>query len=399
MIDSSAKKVKQFKEDFRDNPYQKQRKHFDLEQLLDRDPVQLDTINIKNFVRNKRIMITGAAGSIGRHLSKQLTLFKPNRLLLIDSSETGIYELDEELKNIYEDIEIITIPANITDPRRMKHIFQHYQPQIVFHAAANKHVPIMEKNPYEAIKTNILGTKILADLSNEYWVEKFVFISTDKAVNPTGIMGASKRCSEMYLQSLAAETGITTQYVITRFGNVLGSSGSVIPRFVKQIDRGGPVEITHPDVMRYFITMQEACQLVLEAGAIGQSGEVFILEMGDRILLKDLAQKMIRLSGFRVGEDIGIIYIGLRPGEKLLEERLNKHEKINPSQSSSITITNGHSVNSRFMADTIRQLEKALDSGEDNEMVLILKNAIPEYISHNSEFEKLDLLSGKTNPI
>ena len=399
MIDSSAKKANQFKEDFRDNPYQKQRKHFDLEQLLDRDPIQLDTVNSKSFVRNKRIMITGAAGSIGRHLFKQLTLFKPKRLLLIDSSETGIYELDEELKNIYEDIEIITIPANITDPRRMKHIFQHYQPQIVFHAAANKHVPIMEKNPYEAIKTNILGTKILADLSNEYWVEKFVFISTDKAVNPTGIMGASKRCSEMYLQSLAAETGITTQYVITRFGNVLGSSGSVIPRFVKQIDRGGPVEITHPDVMRYFITMQEACQLVLEAGAIGQSGEVFILEMGDRILLKDLVQKMIRLSGFRVGDDIGIIYIGLRPGEKLLEEKLNKHEKINPSQSSSITITNGHSVNSRFMADTIRQLENALDSGEDNEMVLILKNAIPEYISHNSEFEKLDLLSGKTNPI
>ena len=399
MIDSSAKEVSQFKEDFSNNPYQRQRKHFDLEELLDRNPIQVDTVNIKSFVRNKRIMITGAAGSIGRHLFKQLILFKPKRLLLIDSSEAGIYELDEELKNISEDIEIITIPANITDPKRMKHIFQQYQPQIVFHAAANKHVPIMEKNPYEAIKTNILGTKILADLSNEYWVEKFIFISTDKAVNPTGIMGASKRCSEMYLQSLAGEMGITTQFVITRFGNVLGSSGSVIPRFVKQIDRGGPVEITHPDVMRYFITMQEACQLVLEAGAIGQSGEVFILEMGDRILLKDLAQKMIRLSGFRVGDDIGIIYIGLRPGEKLLEERLNKHEKINPSQSSSITITNGHSVNSRFMADTIRQLEKALDSGEDNEMVLILKNAIPEYISHNSEFEKLDLLSGKTNPI
>jgi len=210
MIDSSAKEVSQFKEDFSNNPYQRQRKHFDLEELLDRNPIQVDTVNIKSFVRNKRIMITGAAGSIGRHLFKQLILFKPKRLLLIDSSEAGIYELDEELKNISEDIEIITIPANITDPKRMKHIFQQYQPQIVFHAAANKHVPIMEKNPYEAIKTNILGTKILADLSNEYWVEKFIFISTDKAVNPTGIMGASKRCSEMYLQSLAGEMGITT---------------------------------------------------------------------------------------------------------------------------------------------------------------------------------------------
>ena len=185
--------------------------------------------------------------------------------------------------------------------------------------------------------------------------------------------------------------------MITRFGNVLGTNGSVIPRFAKQIDQGGPVEITHPDVMRYFITMQEACQLLLEAGATGQSGEVFILEMGDRILLKDLVQKMIRLSGFRVGEDIEIIYIGLRPGEKLLEERLSEREENNPSRNSSITVSNGNSVDSRFMADTIRQLESALDSGEDNEMVLILKNAIPEYISHNSEFEKLDMLSRKTN--
>ena len=395
MIDSSAKEVNQFKEDFLDNRYRKQRKNFDLEELLDRDPIQLDTSNIKRFVKNKRILITGAAGSIGRQLFKQLILFKPKRLLLIDNSETGIYELEEELKNISTNIEIIAKPASITDSKRMKHIFQQYQPQIVFHAAANKHVPIMEENPYEAIKTNILGTKILADLSNEYWVEKFVFISTDKAVNPTGIMGASKRCSEMYLQSLAGENGITTQFVITRFGNVLGTNGSVIPRFIRQIDRGGPVEITHPDVMRYFITMQEACQLVLEAGAIGQSGEVFILEMGEKVLLKDLVHKMIRLSGFSVENDIEIIYIGLRPGEKLLEERLGKLEENNPSQNTGITITHGHLVSNSFMDATIKQLENALDGGEDNEMVLILKNAIPEYISHNSTFEKLDLLTAK----
>lgn len=366
-----------------------------MEELLEREPIQLDTTNIKSFIRNKKIMITGAAGSIGRHLFKQLILFKPKRLLLVDNSETGIYELDEELKNISCDIEIITMLASINDSKRMKHIFQEYQPQVVFHAAANKHVPIMEKHPYEAIKTNILGTKILADLSNEYWVEKFVFISTDKAVNPTGIMGASKRCSEMYLQSLVNESNLTTQFVITRFGNVLGTNGSVIPLFIKQIEKGGPVEITHPDVMRYFITMQEACQLVLEAGAIGRSGEIFILEMGDRILLKDLVHKMIRLSGFRVGDDIEIIYIGLRPGEKLLEERLSNDEEKSPSLNENITVTYGDSISNSSINNTIKKLESALETGEENEMVLILKNAIPEYISHNSAFEKLDLLKIK----
>ena len=395
MIDSSAKEVNQFKEDFINNPYQKRRRHFDMEELLEREPIQLDTTNIKSFIRNKKIMITGAAGSIGRHLFKQLILFKPKRLLLVDNSETGIYELDEELKNIFCDIEIITMLASINDSRRMKHIFQEYQPQVVFHAAANKHVPIMEKHPYEAIKTNILGTKILADLSNEYWVEKFVFISTDKAVNPTGIMGASKRCSEMYLQSLVNESNLTTQFVITRFGNVLGTNGSVIPLFIKQIEKGGPVEITHPEVMRYFITMQEACQLVLEAGAIGRSGEIFILEMGDRILLKDLVHKMIRLSGFRVGDDIEIIYIGLRPGEKLLEERLSNNEGKSPSLNENITVTYGDSISNSSINNTIKKLESALETGEENEMVLILKNAIPEYISHNSAFEKLDLLKIK----
>lgn len=399
MIGSSAKKVNQFKEEFIQSTFQKKRRDFNLEALLDREPIALDTGNINRFVRNKKIMVTGAAGSIGRYLVRQLLLFAPKRLLLIDNSETGIYELDEELENISDKTEIVTVPADISDFKRMKHIFQQYQPQIVFHAAANKHVPIMEKHPYEAIKTNVFGTKVLADLSNEYWVEKFVFISTDKAVNPTGIMGASKRCSEMYLQSQAGKNGFTTQFVITRFGNVLGTNGSAIPRFAKQIDRGGPVEITHPEVRRYFITMQEACQLVLEAGAIGQTGEVFVLEMGDRILLKDLVHKMIRLSGFSSEEDIGIIYIGLRPGEKLLEERLSVQEENNPSSNKNITVTHGSPVSHRFMDDTITQLQNALDAGEDNAMVLILKNAIPEYISHNSQFEKLDRIPGETGRI
>lgn len=393
MTDSSSHEVPQFNEDFRNNPYEQRQKSFRLEDLLDRDPIELDTKNISDFLRNKRILITGAAGSIGRNLTKQILLYKPKRLLLIDLSETGIYELEEELSNIPKhEVEIIVAPANITDFDRMRDMFQKCQPQIVFHAAAYKHVPIMEKHPYEAIKTNILGTKILADLAVDFWVEKFVFISTDKAVNPSSVMGASKRCCEMYLQSLGNETNINTQFVIARFGNVLGTNGSAILRFREQIKTGGPVTITHPEVMRYFITMKEACQLVLESGAVGKTGEIFIFDMGEKVFLKDIVQKMIHLSGLTINADIKILYTGLRAGEKLLEERLLGDEESFSSHDAKITVSHPKAVDKFAVNDVIQRLENALEQGEENELVLILKDAIPEYISHNSEFEKLDIL-------
>jgi FlaA1/EpsC-like NDP-sugar epimerase len=362
-----------------------------LEDLLNREPVSMDSENVSAFIRNRKIMITGAAGSIGKELVRHIISFKPEQVVLIDLAESGIYEMEADLKDIISsETKIETIPANITDPHRMKHIFQKYQPQIVFHAAANKHVPMMEKHPYEAINTNIFGTKLLADLAMEYQIEKFIFISTDKAVNPTNVMGATKRVGEMYLQNLNNKSGSTTQFIIIRFGNVLGTQGSAVPLFIDQINEGGPVTITHPEVMRYFITIQEACQLVLEAGAIGCAGEVFVLDMGEPVLIKDLAEKLIQLAGSKV--QIKLSYIGLRPGEKLLEERLRDDEKNKLTHHAKITIAQLTPVCSDMMNEMLLLLKRALEKGEDDELVSILKEIVPEYISNNSEFEKLDLL-------
>lgn len=364
---------------------------FNLEDLLNREPVNLDRENISAFISNRKIMITGAAGSIGKQLVRQIILFKPEQLVLIDLAESGIYEMEADLKDILSSETIIkTIPANITDTHRMTHIFKQYQPQIVFHAAANKHVPMMEKHPYEAIKTNIFGTKLLADLAREYQVEKFVFVSTDKAVNPASVMGATKRVGEMYLQNLNNKSEITTQFIMIRFGNVLGTQGSAVPLFIDQIQNGGPVTLTHPDVMRYFITIKEACQLVLEAGAVGCAGEVFVLDMGEPVLIKDLAERLIQLAGSKVNIDIKLSYIGLRPGEKLLEERLKNDEKNISTHHAKITIARLTPVCSDTMNEMLLLLKKALERGEDDEMVSILKDIVPEYISNNSEFEKLD---------
>ncbi|GLU51054.1 hypothetical protein Dfri01_05150 [Dyadobacter frigoris] len=392
MTDSSSHEMPQFNEDFRKSHYHQNLHNFEAEELLDREPIDLDTQNINEFIRNKRILITGAAGSIGRNLVKQIILFKPKRLILVDKCESAIYELDEEIREIQvSGIEIISIIGDVSDYRRMKPLFQKNQPQIIFHAAANKHVPLLEKNAYEAIKTNIFGTKVLADLAVEYWVEKFILISTDKAVNPSNVMGVTKRFAEIILQNLN-KTNNTTQFIVTRFGNVLGTKGSVVPVFKKQIDRGGPVEITHAGVMRYFITMNEACQLVLEAGAKGHANEIFILDMGELVPLRALAEKMIRLSGLEPHVDIKIIYIGMRAGEKLVEERLRNDEMDALTHHPKLKIARLSAVDGFELDDVLTQLEKALDSGEDNEMILILKDAIPEYISQNSEFEKLDIL-------
>ncbi|WP_159468499.1 polysaccharide biosynthesis protein [Dyadobacter sp. 3J3] len=392
MTDSSSLEVPQFNEDFRKSHYHQNLIHFEPEELLDREPVNLDTKNISEFIKNKRVLITGAAGSIGRNLVKQIILFKPKRLILVDKCESAIYELNEEIKEMrISGIEIISVIGDVSDYRRMKPLFQKNQPQIIFHAAANKHVPLLEKNAYEAIKTNIFGTKVLADLAVEYWVEKFILISTDKAVNPSNVMGVTKRFAEIILQNLN-KTNNTTQFIVTRFGNVLGTKGSVVPVFKKQIAKGGPVEITHAGVMRYFITMNEACQLVLEAGATGHANEIFILDMGELVLLKALAEKMIRLSGLQPDVDIKIIYIGLRAGEKLVEERLRNDETDNPAHHPKLRIAQLAALDGFEVDNVLIKLEKALDSGEDNEMILILKDAIPEYISHNSAFEKLDIL-------
>ena len=362
-----------------------------LEDLLDREPINMDSENVSAFIKSRKIMITGAAGSIGKQLVRQIISFKPEQVVLIDLAESGIYQMEADLKDIlFSETKIEIIPANITDSHRMKHIFQKYQPQIVFHAAANKHVPMMEKHPYEAIKTNIFGTKLLADLAIEYQIEKFVFISTDKAVNSTNVMGATKRVGEMYLQNLNNKSGSTTQFIMIRFGNVLGTQGSAVPLFIDQINEGGPVTITHPEVMRYFITIQEACQLVLEAGAVGCAGEVFVLDMGEPVLIKDLAEKLIKLVASKV--HIKLIYIGLRPGEKLLEERLRDDEKDKSTHHAKITIARLTPVCSDTMNEMLLLLKRALEKGEDDEMVSILKEIVPEYISNNSEFGKLDLL-------
>lgn len=374
-----------------------------IEDLLEREPIQLDSANIFRQVAQKTIAITGAAGSIGSEIARQVMHYAPRTLLLVDQSESGLYDLEFELRNSYPHLsagpEIISIVGSITDESRMERMFVQHSPQLVFHAAAYKHVPLMELYPYEAIKTNVLGTKIVASLSARFSVEKFVFVSTDKAVNPTNVMGATKRLAEMYIQSLDSQTLHETDFIITRFGNVLGSNGSVVPLFRKQIEAGGPITVTHPNVIRYFMTIPEACQLVLEAGAMGKGGEVFVFDMGEPIRIEDLARRMIQLSGLVVGRDIAITYSGLRPGEKLYEELLSTSESNLLTHHPKIRIARPGDVSFRDVHAAILELEQVLSTGDQEAMVGVLKAVIPEYISRNSEFEKLDHLQEDfTNP-
>ena len=303
-------------------------KNIKIEDLIERDVIELDKAKIGNQVNGKVVMVTGAGGSIGSEMVRQLIKFKPKKLICLDKSEIKLYELDGELQESHKNelntfVEIMV--GDITNESRMKMVFEKYKPQIIYHAAAYKHVPLMEENPSEAIWVNVKGTKTIADLAYEYQADRFVMVSTDKAVNPTNVMGASKRIAEIYVQSLyhnAVKNQVKTKYITTRFGNVLGSSGSVIPRFRKQIEDGGPITVTHPDITRYFMTIPEACQLVLEAGNMGNGGEIYIFDMGKSTKIVDLARKMIKLSGLTLGKDIQIVFTGLRPGEKLFEELL-----------------------------------------------------------------------------
>jgi FlaA1/EpsC-like NDP-sugar epimerase len=378
-----------------------QLKQVRIDDLIEREPIVLDKGAIAHQLFQKTVMITGAAGSIGSEIAVQiLKQFNPQKLVLVDKSEVHLYELDDllaqALKPGYKSkIEIVI--GDITNEARMRNIYNTYKPQVVYHAAAYKHVPLMEDNPGEAIKVNVGGTRMVADLAVEFGVEKFVMVSTDKAVNPTNVMGASKRIAEIYVQSLNTSLETVnnhnpshTKFITTRFGNVLGSSGSVIPRFRKQIEEGGPITVTHPDITRYFMTIPEACQLVLEAGNMGKGGEIYIFDMGQSVKIIDLARKMVKLSGLKLGNDIQIVFTGLRPGEKLREELLADSESTLPTYHPKIMIAKVRVYDFEWSKKQITHLLNLYNTQNNEYMVLKMKEIVPEFVSQNSVFEELD---------
>jgi FlaA1/EpsC-like NDP-sugar epimerase len=365
-----------------------QLKTINIEDLLEREPIKLDTDIINNQIKGKVVMITGAAGSIGSELARQCMQFDPAKIYLVDQAESPLHELELEFSEKYKREKFEVAIADVRNEERMKNAFNTFKPHIVFHTAAYKHVPMMENNPSESIYTNVLGTKICADMAVEHQVEKFVFVSTDKAVNPTNVMGASKRIAEIYIQSLGKIS--KTKFITTRFGNVLGSNGSVIPRFKKQIEKGGPITITHPDITRYFMTIPEACQLVIEAGCMGKGGEIFVFDMGKSVKIIDLARKMIKLSGLEEGKDIQITYTGLRPGEKLYEELLADSENTLPTHHNQILIGKVREFEYDQVNQIINQIIELFKTQNNELIVQQMKTIVPEYISNNSVFEKLD---------
>jgi FlaA1/EpsC-like NDP-sugar epimerase len=359
-----------------------------IEDLLERPPIVLDKKRIQSDIKGQTILVTGAAGSIGSELVRQIARFFPKKIILFDQAESPLYDLELELKEKHHFYNFDVVIGSITNQYRIRKVFDTFKPSVVFHAAAYKHVPLMENNPTEAVFNNVYGTKNVADLSVEFGVKKFVMVSTDKAVNPTNVMGASKRISEIYTQTLNSIS--STRFITTRFGNVLGSNGSVIPRFKQQIEKGGPVTITHPEVTRFFMTIPEACQLVLEAGAMGNGGEVFIFDMGKSVKILDLAKKMIKLSGLVLGKDIQINFTGLRPGEKLYEELLNNKENTIPTYHSQIMIAKVEEYKPESVFAKINRLIEILPSHNNFALVRYMKEIVPEYISQNSLFEELD---------
>lgn len=366
-------------------------KEIQIEDLLQRDPIQIDIRKVASHLEGKRVMITGAAGSIGSEIMRQVATFNPYKLILVDQAETPLHDNRLELMDKWRNLDAETIVADIANQTRMEAIFKEFRPQYIFHAAAYKHVPMMEDNVSESIQTNVAGTRILADLAVKYKAEKFVMISTDKAVNPTNVMGCSKRICEIYVQSLAKklqkEGGHVTQFITTRFGNVLGSNGSVIPRFKEQIRRGGPVTVTHPEIIRYFMTIPEACRLVLEAGSMGNGGEIYIFDMGKPVKIVDLAKRMISLSG---RTDVKIEFTGLRHGEKLYEELLNVKELTKPTYHEKIMIATVREYDYDEVKDRIQHLIDVSYSYDQMKIVAAMKDLVPEFISKNSCFEALD---------
>lgn len=368
-----------------------QLKDIQIEDLLQRDTIQIDIKKVASHLEGKRVLITGAAGSIGSEIMRQVASFNPYQLILVDQAETPLHDIRLELQDKWRDVNAETIIANISNVTRMEKIFKEYRPQYIFHAAAYKHVPMMEDNVSESIQINVNGTRNLTDLAEKYGAEKFVMISTDKAVNPTNVMGCSKRICEIYVQSLAKklqqEEGHHTQFITTRFGNVLGSNGSVIPRFRDQIQHGGPVTVTHPEIIRYFMTIPEACRLVLEAGSMGNGGEIYIFDMGRPVKILDLAKRMIKLSG---RTDIKIEFTGLRHGEKLYEELLNQKEMTKPTYHEKIMIANVREYDYEDVKERIQHLIDISYSYDQMKIVAAMKDIVPEFISKNSCFEVLD---------
>ncbi|MFD3003679.1 polysaccharide biosynthesis protein [Pontibacter toksunensis] len=381
----------------------KQIKNLKIEDLLQRPPIVIENKQVASDLAGKRVLITGGAGSIGSEIVRQVLNYNPELVVICDQAESPLHELQLEIKELYPDAKLAYSICDVTNFNRMYSVFKDYAPEVVYHAAAYKHVPMMESNPCEAVLTNVLGTKNVADLSLAFDVEKFVMISTDKAVNPTNIMGTSKRIAEIYIQSLNNINGSKidgnkpgprdqqTKFITTRFGNVLGSNGSVIPRFRSQIEKGGPVTVTHPDITRYFMTIPEAVQLVLEAGTMGKGGEIFVFDMGEPVKIVDLATKMVKLAGLVPNVDIKIIYTGLRPGEKLYEELLNEEEMTIPTHHSKIKISKVREYSYDGVVNDIEELLKLNKDKEELKVVKKMKQIVPEYISNNSRFEQLDM--------
>ncbi len=369
-----------------------------IEDLLSREPILLDNPRIHQDLQGKVILVTGAAGSIGSELCRQIGHYEPQLLILFDIAESALYDIEQEFKEKYTYCPIKIVLGDLRNKKKLTEVFKTFKPQVVFHAAAYKHVPMMENYPEEAIHANILGTKILADLSVLAQVDKFVFVSTDKAVNPTNVMGASKRVAEMYVQALNEylerhHKKSHTKFITTRFGNVLGSNGSVIPLFKKQILNGGPITVTHPDITRYFMTIPEACQLVLEAGIMGEGGEIYVFDMGEPVKILDLAKKMIQLSGKKIDEDIKVVFSGLRDGEKLFEELLNDFETVKITHHPKIKIAQVPPSSYNKINGQVELFNELIGKNSENDLVSHLKSIVPEFISNSSRFEVLDRMN------
>ncbi|MDI1254463.1 MAG: nucleoside-diphosphate sugar epimerase/dehydratase [Flavobacterium sp.] len=377
-------------------------KNFQIQDLLERKPIVLDDKSISSQLHDKTVLITGAAGSIGSEIARQVISFNPEKVIILDQAETPLHHLTLEMDKLLADSHIVSVIADIRNKESVEEVFKKYRPSVVFHAAAYKHVPLMEENPAQAIFVNVGGTKNISDLSCAYNVESFVMVSTDKAVNPSNVMGASKRIAEKYVQALHYRLNVEkqhckTKFITTRFGNVLGSNGSVVPLFTEQIAKGGPLTITHPDIIRYFMTIPEACQLVLEAGAMGKGGEIYIFDMGKPVKIIDLANKMIRLAGFIPDKEIKIEIVGLRPGEKLYEELLNDSAKTLPTHHEKIMIAQEPAEDFEYVFAAVNDLIITANQYSSNAIVSKMKAIVPEFVSMNSNFEKLDNCS--TNQI